>query len=63
MINFTDSTNAGLMGGDAMGSIASFGILIVMFVIMVFFLQQQPLHQGGFWNPAARRIPAQYFPT
>ena len=38
MINFTDSTNAGMMGGEAMGSIASFGILIVMFVIMYLIL-------------------------
>ncbi|MDY6339151.1 MAG: preprotein translocase subunit YajC [Saccharofermentans sp.] len=38
MINFTDATNMGTMGGDAMGSIASFGILIVMFVIMYLIL-------------------------
>ena len=38
MINFTDATNMGAMGGDAMGSIASFGILIVMFVIMYLIL-------------------------
>ena len=38
MINFTDTTNMGMMGGDALGSIASFGILILMFVIMYFIL-------------------------
>ena len=38
MINFTDSTNMSMMGGDALGSIASFAILILMFVVMYFIL-------------------------
>lgn len=36
MINFTDTTAA--MGGEGLGSILSFGVLILMFVIMYFIL-------------------------
>ena len=36
MINFTDTTAA--MGGEGLGSLLSFGVLILMFVIMYFIL-------------------------
>ena len=38
MINFTNTTNPSTMGGDLMGSVASFGVLILMFVVFYFIL-------------------------
>ena len=38
MINFTNTTNPGTMGGDLMGSVASFCVLILMFVVFYFIL-------------------------
>ena len=38
MINYTDATNTFGLGGDVMGSFASMGLLIIMFVVFYFVL-------------------------